>query len=63
MKQKLWCCVGFGFTEPLYDWTSLSCKRTDSIKKCINGTNWTWVKFKKKGWKCIKVEVEIKPIK
>jgi hypothetical protein len=62
MKQTLWCCVGFKFTSPCYDWSSLSYKRTDSIKKFITGSSWNWIKWKSKGWKCIKVSVEIKPL-
>jgi hypothetical protein len=63
MKQKLWCCVGFNFKEPYYDWQSLSYKRTNSIKDHIKGSSWNWLQWKKAGWKCIRVEVEIKPLK
>ena len=63
MKQKLWCCVGLNFKKgPYYAWQSLSYKRTESIKKHIDGGAWNWLKWKSKGWKCIKVEVTIKPI-
>ena len=62
MKQKLWCCVGFNSKEPYYGWQSLSYTRTKSIKKHIGGGCWSWNKWKRKGWKCIKVEVTIKPI-
>lgn len=58
MKQTLWCCV----KKSNYDWTALSYKRTDSIKSFMQGSLSAWQQWKSKGWKCIKVEVEIKPL-
>jgi hypothetical protein len=62
MKQKLWCCVGYFFNEPLYNLLSLSYTKSESIRKHIEGGEWDWKTAKKSGWKCMKVEVEIKPI-
>ena len=62
MKTKLWCCVGSSFKEPTYAYDSLSYNRSVSIEKHIKGGSWGWDQWKSKGWKCIKVEVEIKPI-
>lgn len=62
MKTKLWCCVGFNFKEPYYQWQSLNYTRSESIKLHIGNSNWNWIKWKNIGWKCIKVEVIIKPI-
>lgn len=63
MKQTLWCCVGFDFSsdpkKPDYWIETLAITKKKSILK--NGGDWE--KYKKRGWKCIKVEVEIKPIK
>jgi hypothetical protein len=41
---------------------TLSYTKKGSIKKHIEYSFWTWHKWKTKGWKCIQVEVEIKPI-
>jgi len=60
MKETLWCCVGFQFKNPYYFIPSLAEKRKDSIRKLPVGN---WGIRKKQGWKCIKVEVIIKPIK
>ena len=56
MKTKLWCCV----KNENYQFSTLSYRKRDSIDSFIG--NWKWEVFKKDGWKCIKVEVEIKPI-
>lgn len=62
MKRKLWCCVGFQFKKPYYQWHSLAYTKSASIKLHTGGGDWTWIKWKSKGWKCIKVEVIINPI-
>ena len=59
MKTTLWCCVGFGFEKPYFHLPSLAEKKKDSILKF---SMWNWKLMQKDGWKCIKVEVEIKPI-
>ena len=59
MKQTLWCCVGFQFEKPYYFFPSLAETRKRSIEKLPIGS---WEIRKKHGWKCIKVEVIIKPI-
>ena len=60
MKTILWCCVGIDFKNgPYYDWTSLSYKRTDSIRKLAQ-TLKGWRYYKSKGWSCQRVEVQIK---
>jgi len=62
MKQKLWCCIGFDFSrdpkKPDYWLESLAKTKEQSILR--NGGDWET--YKKRGWKCIKVEVTIKPI-
>jgi hypothetical protein len=58
MKQKLWCCVATIKDKQYYDYSSLRPLKSDSVK--IYGDDWK--KMEKSGWKCIKVEVEIKPI-
>ena len=62
MKTKCWCCVGYNFKEAYYNWQSLSSMRSTCIKKHTGNSNWNWREWEKRGWKCIKVEVEIKPI-
>lgn len=62
MKQKLWCCVGFDFKTPYFQWHSLAYTRSQSIKLHTESSVWTWRKWKSKGWKCIKVEVIINQI-
>lgn len=61
MKQKLWCCVDFCRDKSYYELQSLSDTRKDS-KAVILEYYSDWKTAKKSGWKCIKVEVEIKPI-
>lgn len=63
MKEQLWCCIGTNFKNTYYDWYTLSYTRRDSIKKAVGETkNMDWKWHKKKGWKCIKVTVEITPL-
>ena len=62
MKQKLWCCVGYDFKEPVYDYESLAYYKKRSITKHLREGYWDWKTWQKKGWKCIRVEVTIKPI-
>lgn len=57
--KKMWVCIG-GKSYP--DYSSISYTRTDSIKKCIAGTNWTWRKYKSNGWQCVKVNIEFDPL-
>lgn len=60
----MWCCVGTNFKGGYYfDWSTLSYTRTTSIKKLCKGEAWNWQKWKRKGWKCVKVEVTITEIK
>jgi hypothetical protein len=59
MKQKLWCC--YNIETDVYYLPSLSYKKSYS-QDMLRG-NWEWEKLQESGWKCIKVEVEIKPIK
>ena len=40
---------------------SLSYQKSTCIKSFIQGSNMTWGQTKKHGWKCIKVDVNIKP--
>lgn len=54
MKQTLWCCV----KKSNYDWTTLSYKRTDSIKSFMQGSLSAWQQWKSKGWKCNLVGIE-----
>ena len=61
MKIKLWCCVGFDFKEPYYYLPSLAGSKKGATLRFNNG-EYIWENYKKKGWKCIKVEVTIKPI-
>ena len=58
MKQKLWCCVRGG----KYELYTLKYTRKDSIKELRLGSIWEWKDCQTFGWKCIKVEVTIKPI-
>ena len=57
MKQKLWCCVNDGE----YYLSSLYRKKSESIDWCR--CDLLWEDLKKKGWKCIKVEVTINEVK
>jgi hypothetical protein len=61
MKQKLWCCVDINFGKSYYELQSLSDKKKDSMAFVL-GYYSDWETAKKSGWKCIRVEVEIKPI-
>jgi hypothetical protein len=61
MKQKLWCCVK-EFKKTFYDFSTLAETKKRSIKCFEDEGFFEWKEFKKRGWKCIKVEVEIKPI-
>jgi len=58
MKTTLWCCV----QDNYYSWYSLAKTRTASIGKGSDSPQ-DWIRMKKRGWKCIKVSVDIKPIK
>jgi hypothetical protein len=59
MKQKLWCCVCTIKGRQYYDYSSLRPLKSDSVKIY---DEYGWEKMQKTGWKCIRVEVEIKPI-
>ena len=59
MKQKLWCCVATIKGRQYYDFDSLAALKSDSIKRY---GKYGWMEMQRKGWKCIKVEVTIKPI-
>ena len=61
MKQKLWCCVNNNLLPECY-LPSLAHKKSDSIVALITGSTMTWKGCQEYGWKCIKVEVTIKPI-
>lgn len=60
--NDLWVCIA---RNGNVDFSTLSYKRSDSIKKCIDGLNpnfnWKW--FKSKGWQCAKVNVSFDPHK
>lgn len=63
MKEERWCCVGTNFKEgPCYALESMRYSRSTSICAFIDGGDWTWRKWKAKGWKCVKVAIEITPI-
>jgi hypothetical protein len=62
MKQKLWCCVRPTPNETYYELESLSYTKHLSILFFEREGAFEWKEFKKRGWKCIRVEVEIKPI-
>jgi hypothetical protein len=62
MKQKLWCCVCTIKGRLCFDWPTLAGTKKESIKKFEAEGIWNWENHKKRGWKCIKVKVEIKPI-
>lgn len=62
MEQELYCCIGTEFEEPFFDYKSLSYKKSIAIKKHCEGSNWTWLKWKKKGWICKKVKVTFEEI-
>jgi len=64
-SKNMWMCVGNfkninGF---LPSYKSIAYTRTRSIKNLIenNSKNWLW--WKRKGWKCIRVDVSYKEIK
>jgi len=60
MKTKLWCCVDYKPEEPNYYLPSLAHKKKDSKLSLKYNSG---ISFKDlEGWKCIKVEVTIKPI-
>lgn len=66
MKQKLWCCVRPDHNNKnWFDWSSLAYKRAGSIKKCVGDISygWDWKKYKKHGWRCVKVEITLTEIK
>jgi len=62
MKQTLWCCVNDKLEDPGYYLNSFANKKADSILKFTMDTKINWESFKSLGWKCIRVEVIIKPI-
>jgi hypothetical protein len=61
MKQNLWCCVK-KYKKTFYDFSTLAETKKRSIKYFEGEGIFKWQDFKDNGWKCIKVEVEIKPI-
>jgi hypothetical protein len=55
--DKLWGCIA---SNGNVDYSTLSYTRTGSIKKCVLGLNpdtFNWRYFRKKGWKCVKLDV------
>ncbi len=55
--DKLWGCVA---SNGRVDYSTLSYTKRDSIAKCVAGlnpTHFNWKYFRKKGWKCVKLEV------
>jgi hypothetical protein len=61
MKQKLWCCVDYHTGKPNYYSQSLHHRKNDSIET-VRHYFVDWETAERLGWKCIRVEVEIKPI-
>jgi hypothetical protein len=62
MKQKFWCCVNNNL-QPDYYLPSLAHRKSDSIATFLIDHTMTWKDSQEYGWKCIRVEVIIKPIK
>ena len=55
--DKLWGCVA---SNGRVDYSTLSYTKRDSIAKCVAGLNpiyFGWKYFRKKGWKCTRLEV------
>lgn len=45
----------------LYD--TICVQRISSVKKMLQGSRQTWKDVYKKGWRCIKVDIEFTPVK
>ena len=59
--QKLWCCVNNNL-QPDYYIPSLAHRKSDSISALIYAATMTWKDCQEYGWKCIRVEIIIKPL-
>jgi hypothetical protein len=62
MKCKMWCCCKELESGVYYHTDSMRESRSLSISAFVRYSDWTWRKWKSKGWKCIKVTIEITPI-
>lgn len=56
---NMWVCVS---ELKCIDYETFSCTRTSSIKKLVLNTSWTWRKWRRKGYRCIRVNVKIEEI-
>ena len=54
--DTLYCCVKTGSHPEL---STLSVYKRDSIKKMLDGLTVDWNWLKRRGWKCIRVEVSM----
>lgn len=68
MKQKLWCCILVGSRNTKFMLDTLFYTKKGSIKKLLNsatpGTKFaTWDFWRRNGWQCMKVDVNIQEIK
>lgn len=52
--KNMWVCCG---SSGNIDYSSIAFKRTDSIKRFVGDTHWSWGKWKSKGWSCIRVNI------
>lgn len=57
--HKMWVCVG---SHGWADHQTIQYKRTDAIKELLKGSSWNWAKYKRRGWRCIKVNIIFQPI-
>lgn len=61
MQVKRWVCINKRFSERfLLD--TLAYTRTKSIQLFIQDTSDTWIRWKKIGWRCVKVNLTIEEI-
>lgn len=55
--ERLWGCIA---ANGRVDYSTLSYLKKDSIAKCVKGMNpdyFNWNYFRKKGWKCVELEI------
>lgn len=56
-KGKWICACPSSKSGGYVDNNSLSYTRTDSIKKFVRGSKWKWNWWRRRGWRCVRVNI------
>lgn len=61
MKQlkNMWVCLMDGTPKPY----TISYSKKSAIQTAISNTQYSWIDFKKFGWRCIKVNISFEEVK